>query len=78
MSEAELQARRALRGYKKLGVGGQTGLQETLDLLIVICEAKGNSDDAEAYSAYKRLLRSSSLDLHAGNWQLLDETGPSV
>jgi len=76
-SEAQLQARRALRGFKKLGENGQTGLRETLDLLIDISETEGNSDDAEAYKAYRRLLESSS-EVNMGFVRLLNETHSAV
>ena len=56
VSEAHLQARRALRSFKKLGTGGQAGVREALDLLIRICEIESNKDDLEAYKAYRLLL----------------------
>lgn len=77
LSEAQLQARRALRGYKKLGVEGQTGLRETLRLLIDISEAEGNSDDTEAYKACMRRFEFSS-DLHTSYVRPLNETQSSV
>jgi len=56
VSEAHLQARRALRSFKKLGTGGQAGVHEALDLLIQICEIESNKDELEAYKAYRLLL----------------------
>jgi len=47
--EAQLQARRALRGYRKLGPSGAEGTERTLTVLIKICSAMENMDELEAY-----------------------------
>ncbi len=48
--QAQLYARKALRGYRKLGPSGADGVERTLILLVEICRASGNSDEGEAYS----------------------------
>jgi len=48
-AEAQLQARRALRGYRKLGPSGAEGTERTLTVLIQICSAMENMDELEAY-----------------------------
>ncbi|CAN9099574.1 unnamed protein product [Alternaria sp. RS040] len=49
--EAHLQARRSLRGFRKLGKLGNSGYEECLDLLIRICSTEGKVDEEEAYTA---------------------------
>jgi hypothetical protein len=48
--QGQLYARRALRGYRKLGVQGAEGVERTLILLVEICRAGGNVDEEEAYA----------------------------
>ena len=49
--EAHLQARRSLRGFRKLGKQGDSGYEECLDFLIRICSTEGKVDEEEAYTA---------------------------
>ncbi|KAJ4295389.1 hypothetical protein N0V90_007401 [Kalmusia sp. IMI 367209] len=49
--EAHLQARRSLRGFKKLGELGHTEYERCLQLLIHLSKAEGKSDDEEGYIA---------------------------
>jgi hypothetical protein len=49
--EAHLQARRSLRGFKKLGKDGQTDYEDCLAFLIQICQLEGKEDEEEAYAA---------------------------
>ena len=53
---ATLHARRALKGFKKLH--DPSGIKSSLSLLIEICEASGNEDDAEAYNIMMENLES--------------------
>lgn len=49
--DAHLQARRSLRGFKKLGEQGQTDYESCLEFLIKICQLEGKEDEEEAYAA---------------------------
>ncbi|KAL1800560.1 hypothetical protein ACET3X_000902 [Alternaria dauci] len=49
--EAHLQARRSLRGFRKLGKQGNSGYEESLDFLIRICRTEGKLDEEDAYAA---------------------------
>jgi hypothetical protein len=51
LAEALLYARRALKGYRRMGVSGTAGVEKALQLLIWICHAQGNLDEEEAYTA---------------------------
>jgi tetratricopeptide (TPR) repeat protein len=59
--EASLQARRALRGYKKLGRGGEHGTEQALKMLTRICTAEGNTDELEAYALLLAEVQSAQL-----------------
>ena len=50
-TEAQLHGRQALRGFRKLRGDGHTGYEETLALLIQVCNAQDNPEDEEAYAA---------------------------
>jgi len=50
-AEAHLQARRGLRGFKKLSEAGYTGYRACLTILIELCMLEGKDDEAEGYSA---------------------------
>ncbi|TVY16454.1 GTP-binding protein rhoA [Lachnellula arida] len=50
-AEALLYGRRALKGYRKLGSKGTSGVEKSLNTLIHICHLDGNlEDEEEAYS----------------------------
>jgi hypothetical protein len=49
--EAHLQARRSLRGFRKLGETGNNGYEECLEFLIRMCKTEGKVDEEEAYTA---------------------------
>ncbi|KAF2262693.1 hypothetical protein CC78DRAFT_569557 [Lojkania enalia] len=49
--EAHLQARRSLRGFKKLGKPGFRGYEQCLELLMAICKREEKLDEEEAYAA---------------------------
>lgn len=49
--EAHLQARRSLRGFKKLGESGFSGYERSLQLLIRLCKDDGKLDEEEGYAA---------------------------
>ncbi|CAG5145720.1 uncharacterized protein ALTATR162_LOCUS1757 [Alternaria atra] len=64
--EAHLQARRSLRGFRKLGKHGNGGYEECLEFLIRICKTEGKIDEEEAYSALlasheRKIKRSASV-----------------
>jgi hypothetical protein len=48
-TEAQLQGRRALRGYRKLGLPGRYGMELALNCLVQISVAMDNTDEAEGY-----------------------------
>jgi hypothetical protein len=50
-AEALLYGRRALKSYRKLGLEGNIGVQDSLKLLCQVCNAAGNHDEEDAYSA---------------------------
>lgn len=50
-AEALLYGRRALKGYRKMGPHGTLGVQNSLELLCQVCQAAGNHDEEDAYSA---------------------------
>jgi tetratricopeptide (TPR) repeat protein len=49
--EAHLQARRSLRGFRKLGETGNNGYEDCLEFLIRMCKTEGKVDEEEAYTA---------------------------
>jgi hypothetical protein len=49
--ESHLQARRSLRGFKKLGEPGYKGYEKCLALLIQLCKEEGKEDEEDAYAA---------------------------
>jgi hypothetical protein len=64
--EAHLQARRSLRGFRKLGKHGNGGYEECLEFLIRICKTEGKIDEEEAYTALlasheRKIKRSASV-----------------
>ncbi|KAL6711067.1 hypothetical protein ACN47E_006942 [Coniothyrium glycines] len=50
-TEAHLQARRSLRGFKKLNESGHDGYEKCLQLLIQMCKDEGKVDEEDAYAA---------------------------
>ncbi|KAF2001885.1 hypothetical protein P154DRAFT_574562 [Amniculicola lignicola CBS 123094] len=50
-TEAHLQARRALRGFKKLGPPGSQGYERSLRVLVGMCRKEGKTDEEEGYAA---------------------------
>jgi hypothetical protein len=50
-AEALLYGRRALKSYRKLGLEGTLGVQNSLRLLCQVCKAAGNHDEEDAYGA---------------------------
>lgn len=50
-AEALLDGRRALKGYRKMGPEGRDGVGDSLKLLCQICNASGNRDEEDAYTA---------------------------
>ncbi|KAK4555584.1 hypothetical protein LTR86_007337 [Recurvomyces mirabilis] len=58
-SEAVLQARRALKGFRKQKDVGHSVL--CLDLLVVVCESEGKADDAGAYTDLRAHILASSV-----------------
>jgi len=51
-AEALLYGRRALKGYRKLGSKGTTGVEKSLRALVRVCRTDGNlEDEEEAYAA---------------------------
>ena len=50
-AEAHLYARRAHKGYRRMGESGVDGVRRALQLLIDISRAEGNTDEEEAYTA---------------------------
>lgn len=49
--EAHLQARRSLRGFKRLGISGHPGYEECLRFMIPLCKLEGKTEEEEAYLA---------------------------
>lgn len=56
--EAQTQARRALRGYTKLGVDGKDGVEKSLDLLIQICADGDDHENLHTYTAHRSIVLS--------------------
>lgn len=50
-AEALLYGRRALKGFRKLGLPGIPGIASSLQLLIDVCHADGNGDQEDANMA---------------------------
>ncbi|KAF8846913.1 hypothetical protein BDZ45DRAFT_682219 [Acephala macrosclerotiorum] len=50
-SEALLYGRRALKGYRKLGLKGRVGVESSLKILCEMCRAAGNQAEEDAYQA---------------------------
>lgn len=57
-SEAQTQARRALRGYTKLGDDGTAGVEKSLDLLIHICADGDDHENLHTYTAHRSIVLS--------------------
>jgi hypothetical protein len=49
-AEAHLYGRRALKGYRKMGLEGVPGVESSLKALIRICHVNANHDEADAYA----------------------------
>jgi hypothetical protein len=49
-AEAHLYGRRALKGYRKMGLEGVPGVESSLKALMRICHANGNWDEGDAYA----------------------------
>lgn len=56
INAAQLHARRALKGYRKLGKSEE--VKGCLNLLIILCDADGNENDKDAYSVMLETLSS--------------------
>lgn len=50
-AEALLYGRRALKGYRKMGSHGVSGVESSLKALVRICHLDGNYDEEDAYAA---------------------------
>jgi hypothetical protein len=49
-AEAHLYGRRALKGYRKMGLEGVPGVESSLQALMRICHVNGNYDEEDAYA----------------------------
>ncbi|KAL2672353.1 hypothetical protein Neosp_013058 [[Neocosmospora] mangrovei] len=55
--QGHLYGRKLLRGYRKLGLSGEEGVERSLTSLVAICKASGNTDEEQAYSIMLENLR---------------------
>ncbi|RYP84507.1 hypothetical protein DL769_001166 [Monosporascus sp. CRB-8-3] len=49
--EAQIYPRKCVKGYRKLGSEGKTGLKSSLALMVAACKLDGNEAEAELYEA---------------------------
>jgi tetratricopeptide (TPR) repeat protein len=73
-AEARLYARRAFKGYRKLGATGTNGVQTSLRLLMRICHADGDLDDEDAYAT----ILSNFTQQNSLTEQLSESTSPTL
>lgn len=71
---ALLYGRRALKGYRKMGSDGITGIESSLRVLVRICHLSGNYDKEDAYA----VILSDFAQLKAPDLNSTDATLPNV